>query len=96
MRLKHQLISSFAWNSGHLALFYICFLVIVPNVPLMAYGKKCWSLPFLEQTDLNVSYVSIHRRSVVLAVLPLYILIHTHPHTHNEHLCVLRKQKMPE
>lgn len=31
--------------------------------------------------DLNVSYVSIHRRSVVLAVLPLYILVYTHMFT---------------
>jgi len=47
----------------------------------MAYGKKCWSLPFLEQTYLNVSYVGIHRRSVVLPVLSLYILVHTYTHT---------------
>jgi hypothetical protein len=36
---------------------------------------------FLEQTYLNVSYVSIHRRSVVLPVLSLYILVHTYTHT---------------
>ena len=41
------------------------------------------ALPFFEHTDLHVSYVSIHRRSVVhLAVLALYILVYTHTHTH--------------
>ena len=41
------------------------------------------ALPFFENTDLHVSYVSIHRRSVVhLAVLALYILVYTHTHTH--------------
>lgn len=37
---------------------------------------------FLEQTYLNVSYVGIHRRPVVLLpVLSLYILVHTYTHT---------------
>ena len=48
MRLTHPPISSFAWNTGHLNLFYICFLVIVLNVPLMVYGKKCWPSRFLK------------------------------------------------